>query len=213
MQKYFILLTSLLCLTLVSASTPILYLGGNISYYPYNNPLNFLNTTSADLFYYGINNSLNFLNTTSADLLYYGVSNPLNFLNQTENDLLYYGIGNPLNFVNVTGNIFDQSLNTSDSVSFVDIHSLDWSNVSITQSQVSDLVSGNPFDQSLNTTDDVVFNNLNVSNLTVSGGYINLPLSVWKVGNYEVSGNFSGICYNGSATIIGTSFNLTEVGC
>jgi len=51
------------------------------------------------------------------------------------------------------------------------------------------------------------------SNITITGGYISVPLAKWKIGNIEANGNFSGICYNGTVTIIGTSFNLTTVGC
>jgi hypothetical protein len=52
------------------------------------------------------------------------------------------------------------------------------------------------------------------SNLSVNGGYISMPLTPkWKIGNYEANGNFSGVCYNGTNTYIGTSFNITSVGC
>lgn len=205
------------------SDTPSIYLGDVISnvtptiiigdlYYLASNPKNFLNSTTAGALYYNISNPLNFINqsvgncsvdqscplilydsnatdfysstnpsgyasgtsnltlndvSTYGNATYYLLSNPLNFLNSTTAGALYYDINNPLNFVNITGNIFDQSLNTTDDVTFGEI----------------------------------------------SADTINLPLDVWKVGNYEANGNFSGICYNGTATYIGSSFNLTSTGC
>jgi len=115
---------------------------------------------------------------------YYNISNPFNFLNQSTTDILYAPVGfNP----------FDQSLNINDSVIFADIHSLDWTNITLTKSQISDFGVGN----------------LTIGNQTMWSS----SKGCFGTGKWESNSNYSGICYNGTVTIIGTSFNLTTVGC
>lgn len=91
-----IILAFLIISTFVSSTTPIIYGGGLPTYYPYSNPLNFLNASNISSTNYTSDNytiiltGFQFsLNTTYTNNTYYLNSNPRSFLNVTNASPLY----------------------------------------------------------------------------------------------------------------------------
>ncbi len=112
-----------------------------------------------------------------------------------------------------TSNIFDQDLNTTDFVIFTQVNSTNWDNVSITESQISDLThtgSTNVFDQELNQSQNVTFA---ILNLTEGVGTDLTPIadSTWSLGTgllKWLNGFFDGIFVD---NLNATNINATVI--
>ena len=105
-------------------------------------------------------------------------------------------------------NIFNQSLNTTSNVTFdflviTNINSTNWGNVTITESQISDLVhtgASNIFNQSLNTTSNVTFDFLVITNVNSTN---------W--GNVTITeSQISDLVHTGASNIFNQTLNTTS---
>jgi len=94
---------------------------------------------------------------------------------------------------------------------------LDWANDTASFSLITEPIAsslGNWSSDKTGIQTDISNRLLNNSYITVANITLNgVAAAKWKIGNYEADGNYSGICYNGTATYIGSSFNITAVGC
>ncbi len=125
------------------------------------------------------------------------------------------------------GSSYDQSLNTTDTVSFVKVNSNDWTNVSITESQISDLSHTVIWDATFNTTFDNRDSDTTYtagSNLTLSATEFSVDMTAVKNyfdGIYQAIGNYitaTNVAFTNQTNIFTahqnmSTNNITDVGC
>lgn len=141
------------------------------------------------------------INESSPDIICYSFNGGDVCFNQT--NLTSGGGGSTVNYINT----FDQSLNTTDNVTFKNI-TLDYLCNGTACFKLSELnttgvgSSGNPFNQSLNTTDIVKFQSISAPNINSEVGYD-------TVIGVENNLNDTQAIYNGSRMILGWQNNMT----
>jgi len=118
-----------------------------------------------------------------------------------------FGWGDHAGIGYLTGNIFNQDLNTSDTVTFNVVNATSFVGDG---SGLTGVPAGNPFDQDLNTTNSVLFSKIALGGNTIDGTHWLTVPGVGVGGGIRITGLNAGITFNDSMYIRhGTSSSLT----
>jgi len=129
-------------------------------------------------------------------------------LNETVEELVSNRLLNETLYEYVSNRVVNSTLDGYATIDYVSNRMLNTTVESlVSQRLLNDTLYDYVSNRAINNT-AVTFTSVNVT----SGSY-HAPSTKWRMGNFEEDGNFSGMCYNGTAVYVGTSFSLSDAGC